>query len=63
MPWSCVVFLTISLCLLFCTSLFCTIVLLGSEMYQETLTKALAKHFDARLLIMDSLMLCGVSPT
>jgi hypothetical protein len=32
-------------------------------MYQETLTKALAKHFDARLLIMDSLMLCGVSPT
>ncbi|OEL26134.1 ATPase family AAA domain-containing protein 1-A [Dichanthelium oligosanthes] len=33
----------------------------GSEMYQETLTKALAKHFEARLLILDSLMLCGTS--
>ncbi|CAN6356414.1 unnamed protein product [Urochloa humidicola] len=28
----------------------------GSEMYQETLTKALAKHFHARLLILDSLI-------
>ncbi|RCV18908.1 hypothetical protein SETIT_3G340700v2 [Setaria italica] len=33
----------------------------GSEMNQETLTKELAKHFDARLLILDSLMLCGTS--
>ncbi|GMP87716.1 hypothetical protein CsSME_00039971 [Camellia sinensis var. sinensis] len=31
----------------------------GSEIYQETLTKALAKHFDARLLIVDSLLLPG----
>ncbi|KAL6622385.1 hypothetical protein ACP70R_032264 [Stipagrostis hirtigluma subsp. patula] len=30
----------------------------GSEIYQETLIKALAKHFDARLLIVDSLLLC-----
>ncbi|CAL5352313.1 unnamed protein product [Camellia sinensis] len=30
-----------------------------SEIYQETLTKALAKHFDARLLIVDSLLLPG----
>ncbi|XP_062204060.1 uncharacterized protein LOC133906239 isoform X2 [Phragmites australis] len=30
----------------------------GSEIYQETLIKALAKHFDARLLIVDSLILC-----
>nr|CAB3466115.1 unnamed protein product [Digitaria exilis] len=29
----------------------------GSEIYQETLIKALAKHFDARLLILDSLSL------
>nr|CAB3462281.1 unnamed protein product [Digitaria exilis] len=29
----------------------------GSEIYQETLIKALAKHFDARLLILDSLTL------
>ncbi|CAN6351954.1 unnamed protein product [Urochloa humidicola] len=29
----------------------------GSEIYQETLIKALAKHFGARLLIVDSLML------
>lgn len=34
---------------------------LGSEIYQETLTKALAKHFNARLLIVDSLLLPGVS--
>ncbi|XP_066356489.1 uncharacterized protein [Miscanthus floridulus] len=33
----------------------------GSELYQETLIKALAKHFDARLLILDSLILCGMS--
>ncbi|XP_059659545.1 uncharacterized protein LOC132306240 [Cornus florida] len=31
----------------------------GSEMYQETLTKALAKYFGARLLIVDSLLLPG----
>lgn len=33
----------------------------GSEIYQETLTKALAKHFTARLLIVDSLLLPGGS--
>ncbi|XP_038681781.1 uncharacterized protein LOC119982466 isoform X2 [Tripterygium wilfordii] len=33
----------------------------GSEIYQETLTKALAKHFGARLLIVDSLLLAGGS--
>ncbi|CAM0874129.1 unnamed protein product [Alopecurus aequalis] len=32
----------------------------GSEIYQETLIKALAKHFGARLLIVDSLLLPGV---
>jgi hypothetical protein len=37
--------------------------LLGSEGYQEALIKALAKHFGARILILDSLMLCGVSYT
>ncbi|XP_043710642.1 uncharacterized protein LOC122659609 [Telopea speciosissima] len=31
----------------------------GSEIYQETLGKALAKHFSARLLIVDSLLLPG----
>ncbi|KAJ4968151.1 hypothetical protein NE237_014852 [Protea cynaroides] len=31
----------------------------GSEIYQETLAKALAKHFSARLLIVDSLLLHG----
>ncbi|GKE14622.1 hypothetical protein Tco_1422199, partial [Tanacetum coccineum] len=29
----------------------------GSEIYQETLTKALAKHFGARLLVVESLLL------
>ncbi|KAA3475071.1 AAA-type ATPase family protein isoform 1 [Gossypium australe] len=33
----------------------------GSEIYQETLSKALAKHFGARLLIVDSLLLPGGS--
>ncbi|KAL6846913.1 hypothetical protein ACP4OV_022766 [Aristida adscensionis] len=33
----------------------------GSEIYQETLIKALAKHFDARLLMVDSLLLCRTS--
>ncbi|XWS31706.1 hypothetical protein CRYUN_Cryun23aG0099200 [Craigia yunnanensis] len=33
----------------------------GSEIYQETLAKALAKHFGARLLIVDSLLLPGGS--
>lgn len=33
----------------------------GSEIYQETLIKALTKHFGARLLIIDSLLLPGVS--
>ncbi|PPS00037.1 hypothetical protein GOBAR_AA20630 [Gossypium barbadense] len=32
-----------------------------SEIYQETLAKALAKHFGARLLIVDSLLLPGGS--
>ncbi|GFY98720.1 AAA-type ATPase family protein [Actinidia rufa] len=31
----------------------------GSEIYQETLTKALAKYFGARLLLVDSLLLPG----
>ncbi|KAF3436432.1 hypothetical protein FNV43_RR23524 [Rhamnella rubrinervis] len=31
----------------------------GSEIYQETLAKALAKYFGARLLIVDSLLLPG----
>ncbi|KAI3975280.1 hypothetical protein MKX01_033520 [Papaver californicum] len=31
----------------------------GSEIYQENLTKALAKHFGTRLLIVDSLLLPG----
>ncbi|XP_061347251.1 uncharacterized protein LOC133292818 [Gastrolobium bilobum] len=34
----------------------------GSEIYQETLSKALAKHFGARLLIVDSLSLPGGTP-
>lgn len=34
---------------------------IGSEIFQETLTKALTKHFGARLLIIDSLLLPGVS--
>lgn len=29
----------------------------GSEIYQETLAKALAKHFSAKLLVVDSLLL------
>ncbi|XP_019197433.1 PREDICTED: uncharacterized protein LOC109191291 isoform X2 [Ipomoea nil] len=33
----------------------------GSEIYQETLIKALTKYFDARLLIVDSLLLPGGS--
>ncbi|KAM0824897.1 hypothetical protein ACQ4PT_069912 [Festuca glaucescens] len=33
---------------------------IGSEIYQETLIKALAKHFGARLLVVDSLLLPGV---
>ncbi|KAF5731452.1 hypothetical protein HS088_TW18G00129 [Tripterygium wilfordii] len=33
----------------------------GSEIYQETLVKALATHFGARLLIVDSLLLAGGS--
>ncbi|KAK8925824.1 Katanin p60 ATPase-containing subunit A1 [Platanthera zijinensis] len=32
----------------------------GSDIYQETLTKALAKHYGVRLLIIDSLSLPGV---
>ncbi|KAL2323639.1 hypothetical protein Fmac_028018 [Flemingia macrophylla] len=35
----------------------------GSEIYQETLCKALAKHFGARLLILDSLSLPGGAPS
>ena len=37
--------------------------LLGSEIYREKLIMALAKHFDARLLILDSLTLVGVTHT
>ncbi|KAM7254886.1 hypothetical protein ACFE04_020127 [Oxalis oulophora] len=33
----------------------------SSEIYQETLAKALAKHFNAKLLIVDSLLLPGSS--
>ncbi|KAG0470520.1 hypothetical protein HPP92_017220 [Vanilla planifolia] len=33
----------------------------GSEIYQEILTKALAKQFNVRLLIIDSLVLPGIS--
>ncbi|KAL9247172.1 hypothetical protein vseg_020632 [Gypsophila vaccaria] len=33
----------------------------GSEIYQETLVKALAKHFSAKLLIVESLLLPGGS--
>lgn len=35
----------------------------GSEIYQETLAKALANHFHARFLLVDSLILPGVSST
>ncbi|KAL9141831.1 hypothetical protein ABFS82_14G130800 [Erythranthe guttata] len=31
----------------------------GSEIYQETLTKAIAKHFGTRLLIVDTVLLPG----
>ncbi|KAL0370597.1 UNVERIFIED_CONTAM: hypothetical protein Sangu_0377800 [Sesamum angustifolium] len=34
----------------------------GSEIYQETLTKALAKYFGARLLIVDTVLLPGRNP-
>ncbi|KAJ7977549.1 AAA-type ATPase family protein [Quillaja saponaria] len=34
----------------------------GSEIYQATLAKALAKHFGARLLVVDSLLLPGGTP-
>ncbi|KAL9228183.1 hypothetical protein vseg_003790 [Gypsophila vaccaria] len=33
----------------------------GSEIYQETLAKAVAKHFNAKLLIVDGLLLPGGS--
>ncbi|KAL5996096.1 hypothetical protein ACLOJK_026169 [Asimina triloba] len=33
----------------------------GSEIYQETLVKALANHFEVKLLVVDSLSLPGVS--
>ncbi|KAF3330268.1 Spastin [Carex littledalei] len=33
----------------------------GSEIYQEALIKALAKHFDASVLILDSLLLPGLA--
>lgn len=35
----------------------------GSDIYQETLCKALAKHYDAKLLVVDSLLLPGGSTT
>ncbi|KAJ0265071.1 AAA ATPase [Hirschfeldia incana] len=34
----------------------------GSEIYQEMLAKALAKHFESKLMIVDSLLLPGGSP-
>ncbi|KAG2282378.1 hypothetical protein Bca52824_053598 [Brassica carinata] len=34
----------------------------GSDIYQEILAKALAKHFGAKLMIVDSLLLPGGSP-
>ncbi|QHO31254.1 hypothetical protein DS421_8g240010 [Arachis hypogaea] len=37
--------------------------MIGSDIYQETLAKALAKHFGARLLIVDSLSLPGGTPS
>ena len=38
-----------------------TFLFVGSEIYQEILVKALTKHFDAKLLIVDSSILLGVS--
>ncbi|XP_054800875.1 uncharacterized protein LOC129305005 isoform X2 [Prosopis cineraria] len=35
----------------------------GSEIYQESLSKALAKHFGARLLVVDSFTLPGRTPS
>ncbi|CAH8294468.1 unnamed protein product [Eruca vesicaria subsp. sativa] len=35
----------------------------GSEIYQEMLAKALAKRFEAKLMIVDSLLLPGGSPS
>ncbi|QHN82176.1 hypothetical protein DS421_20g693450 [Arachis hypogaea] len=37
--------------------------MIGSDIYQETLAKALTKHFGARLLIVDSLSLPGGTPS
>ncbi|XP_052110244.1 uncharacterized protein LOC127741558 [Arachis duranensis] len=37
--------------------------MLCSDIYQETLAKALAKHFGARLLIVNSLSLPGGTPS
>ncbi|KAJ7972950.1 AAA-type ATPase family protein [Quillaja saponaria] len=34
----------------------------GSEIYQENMAKALAKHFGAQLLVVDSLLLPGGTP-
>jgi hypothetical protein len=42
-------------------TLYANGIYVGSEIYQETLAKALAKHFGARMLIVDSLLLPGVS--
>lgn len=33
----------------------------GTEIYQETMGKAVAKQFDARFLLVDCLLLLGVS--
>ena len=43
------------------SSYSCEIFVIGSEIYQETLTKALAKDLGAKILIVDSLLLPGVS--
>jgi len=49
-------------CLAFLTStLLFAAFSIGSEIYQEILAKALAKYFGARLLLVDSLLLPGVS--
>ncbi|QHO28784.1 uncharacterized protein DS421_7g219670 [Arachis hypogaea] len=37
--------------------------MIGSDIYQETLAKELAKHFGAKLLIVDSLSLLGGTPS
>lgn len=54
------IMITSGVVLLFCS---CLTLWAASEIYKETLVKALAKHFHARLLIVDSITLCDVSST